>query len=286
MAPADRRRLLGRPRHGAGHGRAGGSRSTEPRCAEDQRGRVQRSERRGLRRAHQQRSGCRHRRLHRQGQRRHACLHDPGRHDDRGRRLLRGEPRRGGRLRPRLGGLRPPVRPGRLPAARQLQLDRARRHHLRALPQRHRRVHDDGGLDAGCVEQLRRRRAGREDQRGRVQRSERRRLRRAHRQRRRDRHRRLGHQGQRRHPCLHDPGRHDDRGRRLLRGEPRRRGRLRPRLGGLRPPVRTRRDIARGQLQLDRARRHHLRALPQRHRRVHDDGGLDPGARRTSAPAT
>ena len=53
-----------------------------------QRGRVRR--RRRLRRADQHRRGRgRHRRLRDQGQRQRQHLHDPGRHDDRGRRLLR-----------------------------------------------------------------------------------------------------------------------------------------------------------------------------------------------------
>ena len=43
--------------------------------------------------------------------------------------------------------------PGGDHAARQLQLDRARRDDLRPLPQRHRRLHDDDGLDEGRGEQ-------------------------------------------------------------------------------------------------------------------------------------
>ena len=89
----------------------------------------ERSERRRLRRADQQRGRDRHRRLRHQGQRRRARLHDPGGHDARGRWLLRRGHRhrlRRARIRSRLGGLGAPVRAGRRGGGgRQLQLDGA-----------------------------------------------------------------------------------------------------------------------------------------------------------------
>ena len=92
---------------------------------------------------------------------------------------------------------------------------------------------------------------------------------------------RLGRQGQRRHPRVHDRRRHEHR-RGRLPGRRRRPG-VRARRRGLGATVRRRRYDAGRLLQLDGARRHHLRPVPGRQRRVRHDRLRRPAARRTTA---
>ena len=96
MAPADRAACLAAVLAVAGRGHARIGRTAGPGRVEDQRDRVQRPSGADFVELINTGRRGRYRRLRRQGQRRHARLHDRGRHHDRGRRLLR----RGDRRRP------------------------------------------------------------------------------------------------------------------------------------------------------------------------------------------
>ena len=196
------------------------------------------------------------------------------------RRLLhrrRGEPR----LRPRGGRLGAPVRRQRRAGTRRYSVDRARRDDLRPLPERHRRVRHHDQLTKGAANDCSRPvRINEVESNGgppgdwvelfnpgaiavdlsgwTVQR-------------------------QRRHPHPYaDPGRHDHRRRRLLR---RRGGAFGFGLGAADAPA-VRPDRRAGRLlRVDGARHHHLRPLPERHRRVHDHDGVHQGRGQRTAPA-